>query len=205
VAGFVEGDAVPTARDRRVATAYHEAGHTVVRYFQRFRIRQLEVSIVANAAEGSHGHSAAAKPRVRRIEVDESLVPHSVLREIDPETDEPELVERLGRPWVTSLLSGMIAEQRFTGRYNRTGARSDRAEAREFVGFMSGSKEEQQAWMDRLWSEAERAVETRWTFIEALAQELLVRRTMTGPEVVTFLQAQQALSPAKRNARGRSH
>jgi len=90
----------------------------------------------------------------------------------------------------------VLAEKRFTGRgHNWAEASHDMHKANILIGCTTGSERQAQKYSAYLWVVAEDAVETHWVEIQELAQDLLVRRTMTGREVTAFLRARMATEP----------
>jgi hypothetical protein len=61
--------------------------------------------------------------------------------------------------------------------------------ASQLVSYITGTERQAQKYADFLWVVAEDAVTIHWSEIGALAQELLVRKKMTGREVREFLSA----------------
>lgn len=66
---------------------------------------------------------------------------------------------------------------------------SDRAKAADCIDYITGSPRQAQKYTEYLWVVAEDAVALHWSEIGELAEELLVRKTMTGRETKAFLQA----------------
>jgi hypothetical protein len=64
---------------------------------------------------------------------------------------------------------------------------------------MTTSQRQAQKYTAYLWVVAEDTVDRLWSEIEALAHELLARKTMTGAEVIAF---QQAWRPAQLETEG---
>lgn len=176
---------------RELATAYHEAGHAVVGIGEGVPNRLLQVSIVPDPAEGTLGHVArGAHPRVLDVELGSDGRPRRFYRPFDPTYDDGRLVERRLKPRVVELFAGVLAEKQFTGRrHNWLGASHDLAMAADFILYMTGSERQAQKLSDYLWIVAEDAVDSAWTDIEPLAQELLERKTMPGAAVRAFLWA----------------
>lgn len=179
----------PTKRE--TATAYHEAGHAVVGVWEGVPARLVQVSIVPDPAAGTLGHVRRGKwPRVRDIELGADGKPRPFYRDFSPDVDHERLVERQLRPRVLEAFAGILAEKRFSGRnHNWAGASSDLRMAANFIGYLTGSPRQAQKLSDYLWVVADDAVRIHWSEIIELAGALLARRTMTGSEVVAFLQA----------------
>jgi hypothetical protein len=186
---------------REAATAHHEAGHAVVGLWERLPTRLIHVSIVPDAEDGSLGHTQHDSwPRVRDIRRGPDRKIHYYYRPLDPEVDDKRRVERLLKPQTIMLFAGVLAERRFSGhRHNWVGAADDVARATDRILAMTTSQRQAQKYTAFLWVVTEDAVDRLWSNIEALAQELLTRRTMTGGEVTAF---QQAWRPAQLETEG---
>lgn len=176
------------------ATAYHEAGHVVVGWWEGVGRRLLEASIVADPTAGTLGHvKRVGWPRVRDIELGSDGRPKRSYRGLRPDFDDPDLVERHLRPEVVELYAGVLGERQWSGRrYNWTGAVSDLRTADDYITYTVGSPEQARLFGKFLWQVALDAVTAHWDDVERLAQELLVRRTMSGRAV------EELLKPASR-------
>ncbi len=175
---------------REAATAYHEAGHAVVGLWEGVPTSLLSVSIVPDREAQTLGHTVRGMyPRVPDIKVGEDGKPHRFYREFNPEFDDRQLVGRRLRPEIVKLFAGPLAEKRFTGRHSWVGAKRDRQAATDLIDHIVGSERQAQKYLAFLWAVAEDAVALHWLEIDALAQELLARKTMTGREIRAFLQA----------------
>lgn len=176
---------------REAATAYHEAGHAVVGLCEWVPRRLVRVSIIPDAKEATLGHTDRGKsPRVRDFERGPDGRPRLFYREFDAEIDDKGRVERRLKPRVISLFAGVLAEKRFTGhRHNWVGASDDIQWATEYIRWMTTSSRQAQKYTAYLWVVAEDTVARLWSNIEALAQELLTRKTMTAREVIAFQRA----------------
>jgi hypothetical protein len=183
--------AVSRSAKREASTAYHEAGHAVVGFWERVPTRLIHVSIVPDPEAGTLGHVSRGKyPRVLDINRGEDGKPRRFYREFNPEFDDPHLVDRQLRPRVVECFAGVLADKRFNGRrHNWLGATTDMQMAAGFIDYMTGSPRQAQKYTEYLWVVAEEAVALHWAEIGELAAELLVRKTMTGRETKAFLQA----------------
>lgn len=170
------------------ATAYHEAGHAVVGWFEGVPRRLLEASIVPDEAEGTLGHVKRGRSaRVRDSEPDEHGEPRVVWRPFDPSADR-RLAEHRLRPSIVELYAGVIAEKRYTGRrYNWRGSEIDLTQAADLVGHIAGSERQAQKLSEYLWVIAEDDVALNWTDIDRVARELLVRKTLSGHAIRKLL------------------
>lgn len=177
---------------REAATAYHEAGHAVVGLWEGVSTRLVSVSIVPDPEAGTLGHVSRGKQprRVLDLELGEDGNVHRVYREFNPEYDDQRLVEDWFRKVLVGLFAGVLAEKRFTGRgHNWVGASTDMHTAADFMSYLSVSERQSRKYSDYLWAVAEDAVDDRWSEIHRLAQELLVRKTMSGRDTKAFLRA----------------
>jgi len=181
----------PTKRE--AATAHHEAGHAVVGFFEKEPTRLLAASIVPNQEAGTLGHVLRGKhPRVLDWRLGDDGRPRRFYRDFDSESDDSRLVERRLKPEVLSLFAGVLAEKRYTGRrHNWTGATTDMWSAADLIDKLVGSPRQAEKYSAYLWVVAEDAVALHWPQIEEFAQELLVRKSMTGREARALLQAQR--------------
>jgi hypothetical protein len=181
---------VAKSSNAEAATAYHEAGHAVVGFWEGVVNRLLAVSIVKNDEQGTLGHVRRGKyPRVRDVEPGDDGKPRVFYREFDPTIDEQRLSERLLKPRILEGFAGVLAEKRLTGRrHNWVGALHDLEMTADLIMRLTGSERQAQKYSDYLWVVAEDAVALHWPEIGALAEELLVRKSMTGRETTVFLQ-----------------
>ncbi len=181
---------MPKPTKRETATAYHEAGHAVVGFWEQVPTRLLVVSIAPEPDADSLGHNLRGKhPRVRDVELGPDGRPRPFYRDFDPSFDETGLVESRLRPEILMLYAGGLAKKRHTGRMNRVGAAYDMARAADYVDYLVGSPRQANALAKYLWIVAEDAVNLHWPEIEALAAELLDRKTMPGRDVGAYLRS----------------
>ncbi len=173
------------------ATAHHEAGHAVLAFREGAARQLLSVSIVPDPGNGTLGHVRRGKSRrVRDVEPGEDGKPRYFYRDFDPAFDSARLSERRLKPMIIAAFAGVIAEKRFSGRrHNWVGADRDLRIADQLVGYLVGSARQARKYSEYLWVVAEESVELHWTGINELANELLARKTMSGPATRAFLQA----------------
>jgi len=176
---------------RQAATAHHEAGHAVVGLWERVPVRLIRASIIPDPEEGTLGHVLHGRmPRVRDVELGRDGRPRHFYRDFSPEFDDERLVERRLKPQIVMLFAGVIAETKFTGRrHNWQGATSDMRAATDFIAYVAPSPRLAQKYSDYLWVVAEDTVDRLWSDVEALATELLTRKTMSAREVIAFQRA----------------
>jgi ATP-dependent Zn protease len=151
------------------ATAIHEAAHAVVARHERKAVHG--VSIVPDEEEGTLGHVQRAPLSRRWIEgVGSGPLTARTRREAESN--------------IRIALAGGIAERRFRGgRHNWTGSTKDRENAAEFARAVAGSTREEVAHLRYLAIQTEQIVEASWWLIDALAEVLLARPTLTGAQV----------------------
>jgi hypothetical protein len=158
-----------TAKDvsrekRRMATAYHEAGHAVV-YWSRNRPFEY---VTIKPGEGSLGHVKGFEHTFKDgwVYVDALLC----------------------------TLAGNVAEKRLTGRSNNVGARSDFFKAIDYARGadpLSGGYAENdplpQYLVKGAFKQLDIIISWWWPAITAVAEALLERETLTESEVIEIL------------------
>lgn len=139
-------------------TAYHEAGHALVAYVERRRLRH--VSIIPD--EDTQGHCLSGKPP----------------GDFHPDYDDgPRTRAWLERAIAVSL-GGAAAEEHLTGRHPKSGADEDWRRAIDSASYVTGSIEETEAYLNWLWIRTKALLKQPWYWaaVKALAAELLERR-----------------------------
>lgn len=96
--------------------------------------------------------------------------------------------ERAIKNYAIMSLAGYAAQKR----YNPKSARGyhwqkDRENAADWLGYLVKSMKELEAYLKLCLVSAETYVECDWPMIEALAKELLARKTLSGSEIEDFL------------------
>lgn len=154
------------------ATAYHEAGHTVMAYLKSIRI--VRVSIVADEREGSLGHllysGKLGEEAVQGLD--------SVRRRL------------LGQ--IQTAMGGLTAEYLFTGKRNINGAAGDLAIIESILPVLERTPEAAMALTTELWkqTETELNVARSWKMLHALAEHLLDRQpTLSGKDALEIVKA----------------
>jgi hypothetical protein len=144
------------------STAYHEAGHAVIAYHVAVKVQT--VTIVPGSEYLGLCHHA------------------KVIRGKYPEADYSDRtrlrMEKLGM----IALGGPIAQRLYNPRsVRRYHASSDyRAVADVALQVSGGSTGQAEAWMRWLEIRTSDALRLRWIVVEALAEELMERRTLAG-------------------------
>lgn len=155
------------------ATAYHEAGHTVMAYLKSIRI--VRVSIVADEREGSLGHLLYSGKLGE--EAAQGLT-DSVRRRL------------LGQ--IQTAMGGLTAEYLFTGKRNINGAAGDLAIIDSILPVLERTPEAAMALTTELWkqTETELNVARSWKMLHALAEYLLDRQpTLSGKDALEIVKA----------------
>jgi hypothetical protein len=150
------------------ATAHHEAGHAVVTWDQRVRLRR--VSIVPEDDRAGFVHHVPAMGR------------------FNPEWDASPQVRIRGERVIRICLAGIIAQRKFNPRsirhYHGT---TDYSKAADMIFRLAAPGEHANTYMRLLEIETEQIVERWWEPIKALAAELMVRRQMKGIDAERFI------------------
>jgi Arc/MetJ family transcription regulator len=154
--------------DELIATAHHEAGHLVAYLYAGVRPRR--VSIVP--ARGWLGHTI----------VYDSWGIQTIARTLGNLDDESQqMVRRAQRVrferTVIALLAGSLAEQQITGRES-AGSHEDHARAEFLIASFVEPGREAGEYLAMLHLEAELLIRRLWRHVEAVAHELLERRTI---------------------------
>jgi ATP-dependent Zn protease len=156
-------------RQRRVRTAYHEAGHAVAALMLGLPLEEVSITM-----DGEHGLVGGTHCRPR-------------LAHLDPDTHwgrvSPEDAGQL-RAAIMVSCAGPLAEARCTGRFTWRCGEGDRETAMEYARYMRHDPAAFQAYLDAIFRQtAELINATRtWPLVEAVAQALLERGRLDGPE-----------------------
>ena len=148
-------------------TAFHESGHAVSACMLGVRFRS--VSIRPNRETRTLGGVLLQK------------FPKWAVR------DTEEYNQDRARVWFEKVaqicLAGQIAEAKHAGRrpahYSH---QSDRDQVFDMAMEICGTEEESSAWMELIFIRARNQLGNFWPAVEALAEELLKRDTIPGPE-----------------------
>jgi ATP-dependent Zn protease len=145
-------------------TAYHEAGHVAV-YFALFRpIRKVTI-VPTDEFEGCcYGYNRKL-PRL-----DYCKITPKVRNQVEME--------------IMIYFAGGIASNRFTGKEDADGVGHDNQYLTDLAMYMASSEEEIDAYLKWLYIRTQNLIDQPgiWPFIEALASELMNKRTLSGKE-----------------------
>lgn len=158
-----------TCAERRVATAYHEAGHAVAHVFFRVPLRKATIK----GDEDYLGAVVGEKLGRKLIVGFESGFPTPAQR------------DRLERQ-VICLLAGALAERHFTGHRNNRGSSWDDGLATDLLLHLAGgSLTEVPAYARWLRIRASNAMLSplRWPAVQRVASALLEHETLQAAEI----------------------
>jgi ATP-dependent Zn protease len=161
------------------ATAYHEAGHVVAAFLLHRGFRT--VTIIPK--EDSLGHMLKTAPP----------------RNLHPDYQTDARAEIWLRREITICLAGPVAEKLHTGRGNwRIGGSSDFHHAVDWASDIMGDPDEIGAYLDWLTLVTKNMLKHphHWPIVQALAAELLSRRTV-GPRRARALMREAGYNAAK--------
>jgi hypothetical protein len=149
------------------ATAYHEAGHAIARWWLGLRFK--EASIIPNSAEGTLGH----------------VLGSGLPKWFNPATQDHQPRMRLqAEKQIVTLFAGQIAEQNFLGRRpNRNTYHHDNHCAVDLASYFHEG-ETLEAFLKYLFLRSRDLVDLRWQEIGWVAEELLHGRRLTYKAMV---------------------
>jgi hypothetical protein len=151
-------------RLRRVAV--HEAGHAVAAVLFRHGLRRATVE----PGEDSLGHILTNR------------LPRSVRRALELEWPTAAQRRRVDG-FLTMLLAGPAAERRLAGRWNHVGAGQDYADAADVAMRASQDEADMNSQIEAAVGRSIAFADDHWPAIEAVAEALAMRGTLTGGEV----------------------
>jgi hypothetical protein len=152
------------------ATAHHEAGHAVAAFRNKLPIR----SVTIERAEGASGQVSHANP----------------LFKDNPEWDTSAKTQRRIEVSALVSLAGEAAQRKFNPRSVRHfHSADDRSNALHVLEYLSANEDEREAYYRLISIRARNFVNSsfNWMLITGLAQELLLRRTISGKQVKELL------------------
>lgn len=151
------------------ATAHHEAGHAVARWWLGLSFR--EASIIPDQEEGTLGH----------------VLTGGFPGWFNPELDKGQRVRLRVENEIVSLFAGQIAEAKFLGRRPRFGYGADNQQAVSLSSYFFGGKT-LEAFLHFLWLSSETLVQTRWLEIEAVAVALVDGKKVNRRDIIAITQ-----------------
>jgi len=154
-------------------TAYHEAGHAVMAYWLRKRIRH--VTVIPNSDDNTLGHFKQGKAP-------------NFLRDADCDRS-PKIRMELEKLAMVDL-AGQAAEYLLTGRKHKAGSEEDNHHALNCLSYLTGSTEELEAYWNWLAIRAKATLKipALWQAIQTLAVELLNKKYIGGRRAHQIIQ-----------------
>ncbi len=167
-------------RKRLEVTAYHEAGHVVLAYLARRRVR--EVTIIPDVAQGSLGHC--------------KLWRHPSSFQPGVEASEPRALRRIERAILVNV-AGSVAEAIFTGRHSHIYASGDMEYAVGLAEYTAGDPDEAGAYVGWLYTRARNILRHSdyWRAVQALAVALVEHRRLGARQTYRIMTSM--LGPAR--------
>ena len=154
------------ARAQLESTAYHEAGHAVVKHCLHVNVKKVTIVPKDGCLGSVSGSRATGK---HQLDVD-----NSNRARLKMERD------------VMGLLAGRIAQRKFNPKsYRHVHGSHDLHEAIDILSYFTGSNSELKAYHHFLNIRTENLINTPmvWTMVQAVAKELLLHKTLTGDQV----------------------
>jgi hypothetical protein len=201
---------VITGYPKRLAEiAYHEAGHAVASHFLDIEYRYATI----NPDEDSLGHVRYEEPSppFRELDFFEAFAvsPETMTRAQMAFVGQLEEAERLRErdnleKHMLISLAGGLAQRRIRGRSDHRGARRDYGNTVDAALLLTQHDPKEAYLYQRLLRyRAERMVLGYWHFIEAVALELLEKRTLQADEVAAIISrvSDQRMKAATEQAR----
>ncbi len=162
-----------------VATAFHEAAHAIVGLKLSGNM-PLKMSVIPKHGSLGRIHNC---PWPRSFRPEKTMTPLTRVR-IEDE--------------ITVVMAGSAAEQKYTGRANRLGAREDLKTAKVYARLVAGDDAQGVAayigWCSYL---ARKAVERNWKLIERFARRLADAGELEGKELEAALTSKRWAGPAR--------
>jgi ATP-dependent Zn protease len=156
-------------RRRHESTAYHEAGHAVAAFALRLKIGRRGVTIVPDKERDMLGYANIAAQLRERPDCATSARTRARIE-----------------AWAVAHLAGDVAERKFNGR-RRFGGHSDLLHASDLLEYISTSVEQFDARLRVAYVGARDLIEDNWPSVQAVAEELLRKKTLTADEVASLV------------------
>jgi hypothetical protein len=159
------------SRQRDEVVAYYESGHVII-------VNCEDIPIHRVTLEPGENHDGLTK------------MGRFLIANADCDDITPRRRDRLER-FVRVMLAGNIAQHRFKPRsgYREFNLHADRHKAVELLSHFTRSNEELGAYLRLLQIQTKQKIEGRWPLVEAVANALLDRRTLSRDEVRTIVLA----------------
>jgi hypothetical protein len=146
---------------RRLRIAHHEAGHAVAAVKTNTTVKGLSVIQTTDSLGRVECHwDFAADQTLTRTQQARELAERSII----------------------IAVSGIIAEQMFSGRFNWLGSTRDLAAAQGYVAGSARTKDERQAYFESLWVRSRDLLRLHWPAVASLARRLAEDGEIAGPE-----------------------
>jgi len=192
-----------TAEDRLRAVAYHEAGHAVAAL--RFGVDIEKVTIEPGTVEGGSCSDGEQESYIGLVKIGLEMT-------MDIDRYDTEDFARLQQYCIINLCS-RPAEAGFWGRNNNFAGWVDRDHVLDVIKGVFGSSDNGgpldravKAFYRYQAAEAELLIERNWHAVEAVAEALMERKTLTGDEVrAVVLKANLARLPKEQREKLEQH
>ena len=165
---------MPAPTKKLQATAYHESGHVIASFYLDIPFEYATIK----PNENSLGHvQYTTKRAVRKSRI---------MKKIINSTGNLTLYNRIIiESEIISNFSGFFAERKFTGRGNKIGASSDWKETMDTVRVIESSDNVNDKYLNYCAALAEEIVinPIRWKDIKIVAENLILRETLTYTEI----------------------
>ena len=153
------------------SVAHHEAGHIVAAWLQGFKLKS--VTIVPSA-----GYQGLAS------------LHESNLEGFHPVYDNSEETERKVKALAIWGLAGPAAQRIFNPKgYRHVHVEEDFRSSANILSYIAGSAEDVERKFETVHKNAERLVQDNWHHVEALAEALLKKNTLSGSEIRGLLES----------------
>lgn len=179
--------------ERRMALAYHEAGHAVAQLIQGLKIKAVSIKARERSAGRSDGY---ARGRAFRAVFANSPTAWDIAPRHKNQFEKE----------VRSLLAGEVAQRRFAPRsvrgwQTRQAHHGDMPQVEDLIRRIAPSDREFAAYFKLLMIQTELLIEQYWPCVEAIAAALNERESLTGNEVSdVFKRERQAEIERRRRA-----
>ena len=144
-------------------TAHHEAGHAVASWWLGVKFKY----VTGAPAADSFGH---LKPRYPKW--------------FQPDADSSDRVRLHIEQDIIIGFAGQLAQAKFRGERPRYGMHGDNRQAVDMASYRGGSTKTTEAYLRYCWCASEDLVSMRWREIQAVADALLERQTISYKEVI---------------------